>query len=51
MVGVTQPAPRFSRTPCAHPTPPIADDPAQTLTAWGLPPDEVARLQASGAVG
>jgi alpha-methylacyl-CoA racemase len=50
--GVTQPAPapRFSRTPCAHPTAPVAADPERTLAAWGLPPDRLARLKASGAL-
>jgi alpha-methylacyl-CoA racemase len=51
--GVTQPAPapRFSRTPTAHPTPAPTTDPDQTLTAWGVPPARVAHLLASGALG
>jgi alpha-methylacyl-CoA racemase len=50
--GVTQPAPapRFSRTPCALPTPAATADPDHTLTAWGLSPDRVARLRAGGAL-
>jgi alpha-methylacyl-CoA racemase len=52
VAGVSQPAPapRFSRTPCATPGPPPASDPAEALTAWGLPADRVARLLTSGAV-
>ena len=53
VAGVTQPAPapRFSRTPCATPTPPEAPgDPAEVLTAWGLPPERVADLRAGGAI-
>jgi alpha-methylacyl-CoA racemase len=53
VAGVTQPAPapRFSRTPCAHPDPATLDeDPDQTLTAWGLPSGRVAHLRSSGAV-
>lgn len=49
--GVTQPAPapRFSRTPCAHPGPPgPASD--QLLSAWGLPPEQVAHLRAAGVL-
>jgi alpha-methylacyl-CoA racemase len=46
------PAPRFSRTPCPAPTlPPGGDDPAWVLTAWGLPPDRVAHLRTTGAIG
>jgi len=46
------PAPRFSRTPNAPPSPPPTDDdPAQTLTAWGIPPERVERLRATGAIG
>jgi alpha-methylacyl-CoA racemase len=51
--GVTQPAPapRFSRTPCATPTPPTGDeDASETLAAWGLPPERIAHLVAGGAV-
>ena len=53
VAGVTQPAPapRFSRTPCATPTPAAAPgDPAGILTAWGLPPERVADLRAGGAI-
>jgi alpha-methylacyl-CoA racemase len=52
--GVSQPAPapRFSRTPCATPAPPAADEDAtEVLAAWGLPPERVERLRAAGAVG
>jgi alpha-methylacyl-CoA racemase len=46
------PAPRFSRTPCPAPTLPAGDDdPARVLTAWGLPPDRVAHLHTTGAIG
>jgi alpha-methylacyl-CoA racemase len=52
--GVPQPAPapRFSRTPCSSPSPPSAagDDPDPTLAAWGLAPDAVARLRATGVI-
>ena len=51
--GVTQPAPapRFSRTPCATPTPPSGDeDASETLAAWGLPRERIAHLAAGGAV-
>jgi alpha-methylacyl-CoA racemase len=52
--GVVQPAPapRFSRTPCAHPHPPAGpgEDPGQALAAWGLSPDEVGRYRAAGAI-
>jgi alpha-methylacyl-CoA racemase len=50
---VTQPAPapRFSRTPCATPTPPTGDeDASETLAAWGLPPERIVHLVAGGAV-
>jgi alpha-methylacyl-CoA racemase len=47
------PAPRFSRTPCATPTPPPGpgEDDDRALAAWGLAPEEVARLRAGGAIG
>ncbi|HEX2374346.1 MAG TPA: CoA transferase, partial [Actinomycetota bacterium] len=52
--GVPQPAPapRFSRTPCSSPSPPPAagDDPDPTLAAWGLAPEAVARLRATGVI-
>jgi alpha-methylacyl-CoA racemase len=52
--GVTQPAPapRFSRTPCAAPAPPVASgiDDAEVLTAWGVTPERVAHLRAGGAI-
>jgi alpha-methylacyl-CoA racemase len=51
--GVVQPAPapRFSRTPCARPEPPVGPhSPEQTLAAWGLPPEAVARLRSAGAI-
>ena len=48
--GVTQPAPapRFSRTPCSTPTPGEHD--VQALAAWGLAPERIAHLRASGAI-
>jgi alpha-methylacyl-CoA racemase len=52
VAGTTQPAPapRFSRTPCPDPTPPApADD--ELLGTWGLPPERVEELRASGALG
>jgi alpha-methylacyl-CoA racemase len=53
--GVVQPAPapRFSRTPCDPPTPAArpGEHTDQALTDWGVPPDQVARLRATGAVG
>ena len=47
------PAPRFSRTSCPTPTPPPApgDDQAKVLAAWGLAPEELARLRAAGVIG
>jgi alpha-methylacyl-CoA racemase len=47
------PAPRFSRTPCPTPAPPPApgDDQAKVLAAWGLAPEELARLRAAGVIG
>ncbi|HET9556962.1 MAG TPA: CoA transferase, partial [Actinomycetota bacterium] len=54
VAGITQPAPapRFSRTPCPPPTPPAApdEDGDRTLAAWGLTPERVAHLRASGAI-
>jgi alpha-methylacyl-CoA racemase len=53
VAGVAQPAPapRFSRTPCATPTPPSGDeDASETLAAWGLPRERIAHLAAGGAV-
>jgi alpha-methylacyl-CoA racemase len=53
--GVVQPAPapRFSRTPCADPEPPVepSDHREQTLAAWGLPLEQVTRLRSTGAIG
>ena len=52
--GIVQPAPapRFSRTPAAHPTPP--EDPGErgiaSLAQWGLASDEIAALKRSGAL-
>jgi alpha-methylacyl-CoA racemase len=52
--GVTQPAPapRFSRTPCDPPTPAArpGEHTGQALADWGLSPDRLARLRATGAV-
>jgi alpha-methylacyl-CoA racemase len=51
VAGVTQPAPapRFSRTPNPHPSPPApaGDD---LLEAWGIAPERVAHLRATGAL-
>ncbi len=53
--GIVQPAPapRFSRTPAARPTPP--ENPGQggdgVLGAWGIPPHEAAALRRAGALG
>jgi alpha-methylacyl-CoA racemase len=52
--GVVQPAPapRFSRTPLGEPTPssgPGAD--ADRLLDWGVDPEDLAALRASGTVG
>jgi alpha-methylacyl-CoA racemase len=53
--GIVQPAPapRFSRTPAAAPTPP--ESPGErgvaALGEWGLSGDDVARLKRSGALG
>jgi alpha-methylacyl-CoA racemase len=53
--GVVQPgpAPRFSRTPSARPTPPQArgEGTRSALAAWGLPPERIAALLRSGVVG
>jgi alpha-methylacyl-CoA racemase len=50
--GVVQPAPapRFSRTPAATPTPPLAAD-ADALLAWDVGADEIAALRRDGIVG
>ncbi|GAA4796076.1 CaiB/BaiF CoA-transferase family protein [Actinomycetospora chlora] len=52
--GVRQPAPapRFSRTPSATPTPPAAPGQHSTevLADWGIDPDRVAKLQEAGVV-
>jgi len=46
------PAPRFSRTPAATPEPAMhpGDDTGAVLARWGFTGDEVAGLQATGAV-
>jgi alpha-methylacyl-CoA racemase len=52
--GVVQPAPapRFSRTPCDPPSPAArpGEHTDQALTDWGIPPDQVTRLRATGAI-
>jgi alpha-methylacyl-CoA racemase len=46
------PAPRFSRTPSAPPSPPSTDDDTvPALAAWGIPPERVEHLRATGAIG
>ena len=46
------PAPRFSRTPSTlrTPTPAPGRDSRQALAEWGIPPDQVAALEAAGAM-
>jgi alpha-methylacyl-CoA racemase len=46
------PAPRFSRTPSElrRPTPAPGRDSRQALADWGVPPDQVAALEAAGAI-
>ena len=46
------PAPRFSRTrsELRRPTPPPGHDSRQALSDWGVPPDQVAALEAAGAM-
>jgi alpha-methylacyl-CoA racemase len=46
------PAPRFSRTPSTlrTPTPAPGRDSRQVLADWGIPPDQVAALEAAGAM-
>ena len=52
--GVMQPAPapRFSRTPAGCPTPPreLGQGTRATLADWGIPPEKIATLFASGVV-
>ena len=52
--GIVQPAPapRFSRTPCDPPAPPASpgEHTDQALADWGVPPGEIARLRAAGAI-
>ncbi len=53
--GVTQPgpAPRFSRTPSAVPTPPqaLGEGTRAALAAWDIPSEKIAALFAGGVVG
>jgi alpha-methylacyl-CoA racemase len=53
--GIMQPgpAPRFSRTPAARPTPPqaLGEGTRAALAAWGIAGDHIAALLASGVVG
>ncbi|MET3845327.1 CaiB/BaiF CoA-transferase family protein [Bradyrhizobium sp. OAE829] len=46
------PAPRFSRTPSVlrTPTPAPGRDSRQALADWGIPPDQVTALEATGAM-
>lgn len=52
--GIVQPgpAPRFSRTPSAQPTPPqaLGEGTRSALAAWGIPSERIAALFASGVV-
>src|SRR6516165_1573269 len=52
--GVMQPAPapRFSRTPAQHPTPPgeLGQDTRSTLARWGIAAERIAALCAKGVV-
>lgn len=54
LAGVVQPAPapRFSRTPAAIPTP--AEEPGASgraaLADWGVSPDEISRLEGAGVI-
>ena len=54
VAGVTQPAPapRFSRTPCPTPVPPstLGEHDADLLASWGIAPERVAHLRATGAL-
>jgi alpha-methylacyl-CoA racemase len=53
--GVVQPAaaPRFSRTPAAHPTPPeeVGADTRSVLRGWDIPKERIESLFASGVLG
>jgi alpha-methylacyl-CoA racemase len=53
--GVIQPrpAPRFSRTPSAQPTPPqaLGEGTRSALAAWGIPSERIAALFADCVVG
>jgi alpha-methylacyl-CoA racemase len=53
--GIMQPgpAPRFSRTPSARPTPPqrLGEGTRTALAAWGIAGDRIAALLARGVVG
>jgi alpha-methylacyl-CoA racemase len=53
--GVVQPgpAPRFSRTPAAHPTPPraLGEGTRSALADWGITEDRIEALFAAGVLG
>jgi alpha-methylacyl-CoA racemase len=53
--GVVQPAPapRFSRTPSAHPTPPedVGGDTRAVLRGWEIPKEKIEALLAAGVLG
>ena len=53
--GILQPgpAPRFSRTPSALPTPPqaLGKGTRSALAAWGIPKERIAILSADGVIG
>ena len=52
--GVVQPgpAPRFSRTPAGHPTPPrgLGEGSRSALAEWGIPPEKIVALFSRGVL-
>jgi alpha-methylacyl-CoA racemase len=52
--GVVQPgpAPRFSRTPAGHPTPPrrLGEGSRSALAEWGIPPEKIDALFSRGVL-
>jgi len=47
------PAPRFARTPCGPPSPPVrpGSDTREVLAGLGLAPEEISALRDSDAIG